>query len=62
MSNIGRVTSNVGPELRTLQDDELDAVNGGKKTSAADRARAYDKFVRDNVVTSDELVSLHEMS
>jgi hypothetical protein len=53
MRNMGSATSIVGAEMGALRDDELDVVNGGKK-SATDRARSYDNLVRDKDLTDSE--------
>jgi hypothetical protein len=60
MSNTGSVTPNLGPEMGSLRDNELDAVGGGRKTSTAktnalrDRMKALEQHVQDGVVTEGE--------
>jgi hypothetical protein len=62
MRNVGSVTPNLGRDMGSLRDDELDAVSGGRKTSTAKtKAKAFEDFVQDDMVTFDELVTIHSM-
>jgi hypothetical protein len=62
MNGIDRA-AHLGFGLRTLAEEELDRVKGGRKTATAPgvTATAFDNLVTDAVVTTDELPTLHDM-
>jgi hypothetical protein len=60
LRNVASVTSNLDTEMDALQDDELNAVSGGRKTSTAktntlrDRMKTFEQHVQDGIVTEGE--------